>query len=169
MLTRRHPISDTDHNVNDMTPRRSTRVSSRSRGRVNSSAKDSSTSPAVTAAAGDDEKVSLVTIPMDRHGMVRRKRRVTLSPSQSPSCEEEKSVTKHESPSTETATATVDRILTKKRHSTDMSTTNKKKAKSVKIGRWEKWEQIAFLQGLREHGRGRWKIIAESIPTRYVQ
>jgi hypothetical protein len=44
----------------------------------------------------------------------------------------------------------------------------KKKMKKVKIGRWEKWEQIKFLEGLRLYGRGHWKKIADTIPTRYV-
>jgi hypothetical protein len=42
----------------------------------------------------------------------------------------------------------------------------KKKAKRTTVGRWEQWEQIEFLKGLRAHGRGHWKVIAEGIPTR---
>ena len=33
-------------------------------------------------------------------------------------------------------------------------------------GRWEKWERILFLQGLRLHGRGKWTKISEMISTR---
>jgi ketosteroid isomerase-like protein len=35
-----------------------------------------------------------------------------------------------------------------------------------KSGRWEKWEQIAFLKGLRKHGKGKWKLIRSKIKTR---
>lgn len=45
---------------------------------------------------------------------------------------------------------------------------NKKKKLVVKTGRWEKKESIAFLKGFRLHGKGKWKQIAKSIPTRYV-
>ena len=39
--------------------------------------------------------------------------------------------------------------------------------KSTSVGRWEDWERFEFLRGLRRHGRGNWKKIGESIPTRY--
>lgn len=39
--------------------------------------------------------------------------------------------------------------------------------KRVSVGRWEKWERMAFLKGLRHHGRGHWKLISTGIPTRY--
>ena len=42
-----------------------------------------------------------------------------------------------------------------------------KPKKRTSIGRWETWEKFAFLRGLRRHGRGHWKKIGESIPTRY--
>ena len=45
----------------------------------------------------------------------------------------------------------------------------RKKAKPKKgatTGRWETWERFEFLRGLRRHGRGNWKTIGESIPTR---
>lgn len=35
-----------------------------------------------------------------------------------------------------------------------------------KIGRWEKWECVLFLNGLKEYGKGKWKQIAKLIPTR---
>jgi hypothetical protein len=35
-----------------------------------------------------------------------------------------------------------------------------------KIGRWEKWEHKAFLEGLKIHGKGNWKLISTMIPTR---
>lgn len=54
------------------------------------------------------------------------------------------------------------------------TTTTKKKTKSkatkrTSIGRWETWERFEFLRGLRKHGKGNWKKIGESIPTRYVR
>ena len=59
---------------------------------------------------------------------------------------------------------------------TKPTTTKKCKSKSSKpkpkkhtsIGRWETWERFAFLRGLRLHGKGHWKTIGESIPTRSV-
>ena len=52
------------------------------------------------------------------------------------------------------------------------SAVSKKKKSKVKkrtsIGRWESWERFEFLRGLRRHGRGHWKKIGESIPTRYA-
>jgi hypothetical protein len=39
--------------------------------------------------------------------------------------------------------------------------------KRVSVGRWEKFERMAFLKGLRQHGRGHWKLISTGIPTRY--
>jgi hypothetical protein len=39
--------------------------------------------------------------------------------------------------------------------------------KQTSVGRWETWERFEFLRGLRRHGRGNWKKIGESIPTRY--
>ena len=55
----------------------------------------------------------------------------------------------------------------KKRSATDEAVTapQKKKMRPT-IGRWEQWEHLEFLKGLQEHGRGHWKVIAESIPTR---
>ena len=54
----------------------------------------------------------------------------------------------------------------------NVSTASKsKKLKSktgTSVGRWETWERFEFLRGLRRHGKGRWKTIGESIPTRYV-
>jgi len=47
-------------------------------------------------------------------------------------------------------------------------TKKKDSKKSTSIGRWEPWEHLEFLRGLRVHGRGRWKKIGEKIPTRYV-
>ena len=48
----------------------------------------------------------------------------------------------------------------------------KKRKKKIKkhtvIGRWEPGERFAFLRGLRIHGKGNWKKIGESIPTRYA-
>lgn len=42
-------------------------------------------------------------------------------------------------------------------------------AESLKnTGRWTEWEKLAFLKGLRLHGRGNWKKISSMIPTRYV-
>ena len=35
-----------------------------------------------------------------------------------------------------------------------------------KFGRWEKREKLAFLQGLRLFGRGKWKRIGDNIPSR---
>lgn len=43
-----------------------------------------------------------------------------------------------------------------------------KPKKRTSIGRWETWERLEFLRGLRRHGKGRWKKIGESIPTRYA-
>lgn len=43
---------------------------------------------------------------------------------------------------------------------------NKKKKLVVKRGRWQREESITFLKGLRLHGKGKWKEIAKSIPTR---
>lgn len=36
----------------------------------------------------------------------------------------------------------------------------------IKIGRWERWEKRAFLEGLRKYGQGKWKKISDLIPTR---
>ena len=47
----------------------------------------------------------------------------------------------------------------KRKHSSDID--------GIKIGRWEKWEHETFLQGLKTHGNGKWKLIAKMIPTRY--
>jgi len=33
-------------------------------------------------------------------------------------------------------------------------------------GRWETWERLRFLQGLRIYGKGKWKQISEMISTR---
>eukprot|EP00980_Cylindrotheca_fusiformis_P010613 scaffold2362_cov109-Cylindrotheca_fusiformis.AAC.4 len=33
-------------------------------------------------------------------------------------------------------------------------------------GRWEEYEKLAFLRGLRLYGRGNWKAIGSLIPTR---
>jgi hypothetical protein len=38
--------------------------------------------------------------------------------------------------------------------------------KTLKIGRWNESEKLAFLQGLNIHGRGKWKAISQMIPTR---
>lgn len=45
--------------------------------------------------------------------------------------------------------------------------TKSKLKKETSVGRWEDWERFEFLRGLRLHGRGNWKKIGESIPTRY--
>jgi len=37
---------------------------------------------------------------------------------------------------------------------------------SIKRGRWERWEKVAFLKGLRKYGKGKWKLIGSLIPTR---
>jgi SHAQKYF class myb-like DNA-binding protein len=37
---------------------------------------------------------------------------------------------------------------------------------SHNVGKWEEWERIRFLQGLRRYGRGKWSKIGEGIPTR---
>jgi hypothetical protein len=39
-------------------------------------------------------------------------------------------------------------------------------ANSGNSGRWEKWERMLFLQGLRRFGRGKWTKISEMISTR---
>lgn len=38
--------------------------------------------------------------------------------------------------------------------------------KPVTTGRWEQHERHAFLQGLRLHGKGKWKAIGNFVPTR---
>jgi len=43
----------------------------------------------------------------------------------------------------------------------------KNRSSRNKVGRWEKWEHEAFLQGLKIHGKGNWKLISKMIPTRY--
>eukprot|EP00536_Pseudo-nitzschia_multiseries_P019250 jgi/Psemu1/59685/gm1.59685_g len=69
-----------------------------------------------------------------------------------------------------TATATATTTATTTATATTTTTTKKKfKSKPTKrtsIGRWETWERFEFLRGLRKHGRGHWKKIGESIPTR---
>jgi hypothetical protein len=161
-MNRRNPLSVQDQNiVNDMTPRRSTRVSSRSHSK-NSEGRFS-TSPVL-------ESIVATTTPKSSLGVVffTRTRKITLSPRKpSPSSDEITLAAKAELPSIDNEMISDTRTLPKKRSSDDTSTTQKI-SKRTKIGRWEKWEQITFLQGLREHGRGHWKIIAERIPTRYV-
>jgi Myb-like DNA-binding domain len=156
-MTRRSPFSVKDNNINDTTPRRSTRVSARKLIKAYGSA--SSKSPTVPPP--------IPAMTKTRGGIITRKRRVTLSPSSSPSYRKMKAASEQGTASTDTHTpSSITKIIpSKKRRST--VTSSKKPPKRPKIGRWEKWEQIAFLQGLREHGRGHWKTIAESIPTRY--
>ena len=38
----------------------------------------------------------------------------------------------------------------------------------IRTGRWNRDECIAFMDGLKRHGKGHWKQIAREIPTRYV-
>ena len=70
---------------------------------------------------------------------------------------------------TTTTTATKKKKSTKKKTvvSGRKSSKNKKQQPTAR-GRWQTWERFEFLKGLRRHGRGHWKIIGESIPTRYV-
>lgn len=62
-----------------------------------------------------------------------------------------------------------------KNHQRPHNITSKKKTCTTKqekvkknVGRWDHWERLAFLEGLRRYGRGRWKKISDMIPTRYV-
>jgi hypothetical protein len=50
-------------------------------------------------------------------------------------------------------------------HRAGIDTSNNKQ--QHKTGRWTQGERFAFLQGLRIHGRGKWKKISRTIPTRY--
>jgi hypothetical protein len=34
--------------------------------------------------------------------------------------------------------------------------------------RWAEWEHMEFLKGVKIHGRGKWSLISQNIPTRYV-
>lgn len=36
----------------------------------------------------------------------------------------------------------------------------------LNTGRWEEFEKVAFLEGIRIHGTGKWKLISSLIPTR---
>ena len=47
-------------------------------------------------------------------------------------------------------------------------TKKKDPKKSFPNGRWQPWEHLEFLRGLRVHGKGHWQEIAENIPTRCV-
>ncbi|KAG7340172.1 Myb-like DNA-binding protein [Nitzschia inconspicua] len=159
MTTRPSPLSVKDDNVHDLSPRRSTRVSSRKC--VDNSNKSSAFSKTHAAM------VPFTAIPTTRTrgGRANRKRRVTLSPSSSPSYNKMKVASKHETPCI-SIKVTMDTSMSppNRRLSTDLPA--KTLSKRTKIGRWEKWEQIAFLRGLREHGRGHWKTIGKRIPTR---
>jgi hypothetical protein len=42
----------------------------------------------------------------------------------------------------------------------------KKRSVVLKTGRWEEHERVSFMKGFRQHGRGKWKEIADMIPTR---
>ena len=61
----------------------------------------------------------------------------------------------------------------KKNAEPKLSVSSKKKKLKMKkrtsVGRWEPWEKLEFLRGLRRHGKGHWKKIGEAIPTRYEQ
>ena len=55
----------------------------------------------------------------------------------------------------------------KKTTTTKLSIRRPKKPKTApKRGRWERSECIAFLQGFRSYGKGKWKQIAKMIPNR---
>ena len=87
--------------------------------------------------------------------------------------------TKKRSEVTPSASKMMITTITTSNHRSSNSTT-KKKTRRVKRktkhpgtieeqkgGRWEKWEHLEFLRGLRRIGRGHWKQIGETIPTRY--
>jgi hypothetical protein len=157
-MNRRNPFSVHDHNiVIDMTPRRSTRVFSRSHTKNSEGRVSASPAPECIVSATPKSGLSVVT----------RKRKVTLSPQPSPSCGKVTSPERTKPPSIDNKSITATRNLAMKRR-TDDTSIHFNLSKRTKVGRWEKWEQITFLQGLREHGRGHWKVIAERIPTRYV-
>lgn len=63
--------------------------------------------------------------------------------------------------------------ISKKKAEPKLSVPPKKKKfkmkKRTSVGRWEPWEKLEFLRGLRRHGKGHWKKIGEAIPTRYEQ
>ena len=44
----------------------------------------------------------------------------------------------------------------------------RKEKLGIRTGRWNRDECTAFADGLKRHGKGRWKQIAKEIPTRYV-
>ena len=60
----------------------------------------------------------------------------------------------------------------KKCRSPEKASINKGNAngnKSFNTGRWSRAEKRLFLEGLRRHGKGRWKQIGKVVKTRCVQ
>ena len=69
-------------------------------------------------------------------------------------------------------TATSSGLKTKSKNCSEHKKVKNKAKKTChlpnKIGRWENWECMLFLDGLKIHGKGKWKQIALLIPTRLV-
>lgn len=55
--------------------------------------------------------------------------------------------------------------LKKRKHEIKRKYEKKPTKLGLARGRWERWERVRFLEGLRIHGKGKWKQIARMIPT----
>lgn len=51
---------------------------------------------------------------------------------------------------------------------TKVVTDKENRPAKINRGRWTLQERLAFLRGLRVHGKSKWKEISKMIPTRYV-
>ena len=160
-MARRISLNITNvHTSNDGTPLRATRSSTRKQGllMVKSTSIDLGEAPVVKTTGTVGTR------------MVTRGRKVSLSPViQTPSPAKNTRSHAKAALALSQSIQSPNSFHKKRRATVDTKTVNapqKKKTKRPVTGRWEQWEHIEFLKGLREKGRGNWKVIAESIPTR---
>jgi hypothetical protein len=57
-------------------------------------------------------------------------------------------------------------VCGKRRHAEKNATCVSKTRSKQTRGRWTKYEQVAFLRGIKKFGKGKWSKIATAIPSR---